>query len=298
MKFIISRKALLFAGLLAVISPQVTLAGPIIIGGDDANDHGGVSGGVNQTGWLYMQRALENLGPNVTATSKVVTVLGTDGNASNKALASITSAFNLSSLVGAGWTLNVVGSTAAAITNALNNLSTSTSGILYISTDNQATGDLASIVNGQAALNAQGVAIDNFVKAGGGLFTQTEDVVGGYGWLTSLIPGLTISSGGNGLALTAAGSASFPGLTDADLSAGPWHNNFQGNLGVLQVLATGTDNGGIAGRNVIIGGNVAGAGLTAAVPEPGTFVAAFIGGLVGLGALVRRRRASDVAVAA
>lgn len=288
MKLAQSRKASLFAGLLAVLLvPGAASAGPIIIGGDDANDHGSVSGGVNQNGWLYMQRALENLGPNVTATSKIVTVLGTQ--ASTKAQDSITSAFNLSTLPGLGWTISYVASNSGAITTALNGLSTSTTGLLYISTASQTTGDLSSISGGQTALNAQGSSIDTFLKAGGGLFTQTEAVSGGYGWLTSVLPGLVIGGGGGpGLALTPAGIASFPGLTNADLSAGPYHQSFSGNLGGLSVLATGT--GTASGLQVIIGGNISGGGLTA-VPEPGTFVAAFVGMVVGIGSFARRRAA-------
>jgi hypothetical protein len=51
-----------------------------------------------------------------------------------------------------------------------------------------------------------------------------------------------------------AGQAAFPGLTNADVDAGPCHSTFSGNLGGLQVLAT--ESGGL---NVIIGG---GAGTT------------------------------------
>ena len=39
----------------------------MILGGDDMDDHGSVDGGGNAVnGWLYIQRAIENIGPNVT----------------------------------------------------------------------------------------------------------------------------------------------------------------------------------------------------------------------------------------
>ena len=65
-----------------------------VLAGTDADDHGGVSGGVNQDGWFFMQRALENLAPGVTNGNKVVTILGSTSTAAS----AITSAFNLSNL--------------------------------------------------------------------------------------------------------------------------------------------------------------------------------------------------------
>ena len=63
---------------LALLSTLIlpAMAGPIIIDGTDANDHGFVSGGVNQQGWAYMQRALENLASQCTGCVKVIRVLG------------------------------------------------------------------------------------------------------------------------------------------------------------------------------------------------------------------------------
>ena len=59
---------------------KLALAGPIIIDGADANDHGGVSadGTQNLDGWRYMQEALQHLQDQVyTGTAKVVVDLGT-----------------------------------------------------------------------------------------------------------------------------------------------------------------------------------------------------------------------------
>ncbi len=52
-------------------------AGPIILGGDDLTHHGSTSAGQVFDGWLYIQRALENIAPAVTiANDGSVAVLG------------------------------------------------------------------------------------------------------------------------------------------------------------------------------------------------------------------------------
>src|SRR5687767_493271 len=101
-------------GLLASVSTLALLgtvptsfAGPFILAGTDADDHGFVTGtvasGVNQDGWFFMQRSLENLAPGVTNGSKVVAVLGS--NPGTQAHNAALSAFNNSSLPAAGWSL-------------------------------------------------------------------------------------------------------------------------------------------------------------------------------------------------
>src|SRR5690606_19362011 len=85
-------------------------AGPFILDGTDADDHGYVSAGVNQDGWFYMQRAIENLAPGVTNGNTIVASLG----ASSTALTAANSAFSLSTLAGNGWTFESH-TTAAAI---------------------------------------------------------------------------------------------------------------------------------------------------------------------------------------
>ena len=90
-------------------------------------------------------------------------------------------------------------------------------------------------------VNSRGVAINNFVSGSGdptkegGLFAMAESpsssTVEEYGWLASLTSGINVIDVGSGgasgdLELTPEGQAAFPGLSNADLSAGPYHNYF------------------------------------------------------------------------
>ena len=77
-KVLVGPARLLFAAALALAlvslslvmseAPRVRAAvgGPVILGGDDLTDHGGASGGVNHTGWLYIEKALGSIAPQVT----------------------------------------------------------------------------------------------------------------------------------------------------------------------------------------------------------------------------------------
>lgn len=246
-------------------------AGPVIIDGTDANDHGSATT-VNQNGWLYMQRALENLATNVNplAAKVVVDIGATSSDARN----SITSAFNLSTLPGLGWSLTHVDG-AAAVDAWLAGLSTSNTGILYLTTFGLASGDADAAE--RTAINNRAAEINNFVGGagnatlGGALFAQGEVGTGAFGWLSTLIPGISFTDVGGGgigtdMTLTPAGTVAFPGLTNTDLAgADPWHGYFSGNLGGLSVLATAPDSQGVT-RNVIIGG---GAGTILQCGEPG-----------------------------
>ncbi|MEO6032552.1 MAG: hypothetical protein ABIP61_11730, partial [Burkholderiaceae bacterium] len=75
-------------------------AGPFILSGTDADDHGSATATANEEGWLFMQKALENIAPGVTNGNKTVISLG---SSAGEALNAATSAFNLSSLPGLGW---------------------------------------------------------------------------------------------------------------------------------------------------------------------------------------------------
>lgn len=286
------------------LGASTALAGPVIIDGTDANDHGSASGGVNLSGWLYMQRALENLaGAVAPSVQKTVTVIGTTAGA-GQAYNSINSAFGLSSLVAAGWSINYVDG-AAAIAAALGSLSTATTGLLYMTTCSNSGGDMDATE--MAAVNAAAANINNFVggagnaSLGGGLFSMAQSCTGAYGWLTTLIPGIVatdIGGGGTGsnISLTAAGQSAFPALTNTDLAgADPWHGYFSGNLGGLSVLGVADFQG--SSRNVIIGGGagtVIGCGQAGQpacpTPEPGSLpLFALAGATLALFGIRRRK---------
>lgn len=276
----ISVRYLGFAAALAgALFTVPAIAGPYILAGTDADDHGSVSGSANSEGWLFMQKALESIASSIslTTTNKVVVSLGSD--AGSQAGLAAASAFSQSSLASTGWSFVQV----SDLTNANFASSTANKGILMFDSGGNVAGGMTSAE--EAVLTANAGAINSFVGGGGGLFSQAN----GYGWLSALVPTLVVSSfSDQGLTLTPGGSAAFPGLTDADLSAGPYHATFS-NLGAIPVLATGV--GGSV--NVIIGS--AGGSITvpvSPVPEPES-IAMMLAGLGLVASLVRRRKAQS-----
>ena len=255
----------------SLMASSAAFAGPFILAGTDADDHGSVDGGVNQDGWFFMQRALENLATDVTNGNMTVAFLGS----TSSALTAATSAFNLSSLAGAGgWTSAAISTASFAdFFSGTGTVNINNVGIIMMDSG----GNVGGGVNGSLFV-PYATDINNFVGDGGGLFSQAN----GYAWLTALLPAVTVTnSQASGLTLTPAGNAIFPGLTDADLSSGPHHNYFN-NFSPIPVLATRTN----TSLAVIIGGT--GGSITnpggPSVPVPGS-VALLGAGLVLLGAL-------------
>ncbi|WP_414664423.1 hypothetical protein [Horticoccus sp. 23ND18S-11] len=260
------------AGAALLGSVSTAYAGPFIIAGTDADDHGSFSAGANQDGWFFMQRALESLAPAVTNGNKQVVFLGSDQN--TQAGNAAASAFNNSSLVAAGWTSVFIND--AAIGTFLSG-GAAGAGIIMMDSGGNVTGGATTTERGLFTTNA--AAINTFVGNGGGLFSQAN----GYGWISALLPTLgDVDIQNQGLALTAAGSAAFPGLNNGDLSAGPWHNYFT-NVGALTVFATSTQSATL-GQAVIIGA-VSGSITNpdpVGVPDAGSFAFVYIalGGLL------------------
>lgn len=266
------RKILLtFAAAIALSSPA--MAGPFIIDGTDADDHGFANGAGNQDGWLYIQKALENISmaSDLTRMQKNVAILG----ASSTALTAATSAINA---IGGGWTF-----TSYLGGAGVNSFFADTSGssVLYIASDGVSGGTFGDIAT---ALTTNAANIDAFVGSGGGLFSMGQS----YGWLSALIPTLTVTGEfQSAINLTANGNAAFPGLTNADLSAGPYHYRFN-NVGLIPILGVGASSG-----NAIIlgssGGSIPNPNPPGAVPEPSTW-AMLILGFGAVGATLRRRQ--------
>lgn len=269
---------LLVASIAASLFVGTANAGVFILDGTDSDDHGSVTGTTNNAGWFYIQSALQSIASSASLgrTQRVIAVLGASAGAAQNA---VTSAVNNGTLSGTHTLLFLNDAQISgffANTNAAGSNSTD-AGILYIPSDG-ASGGISS--SEETLLTANAALIDGFLGSGGGLFSQGHS----YGWLGALITGATVVPGGSSsaLTLTAAGNANFPGLTNAQLSTGPWHYDFA-NFGAIPVLATGVRSG--RSVPVIIGGS--GGSITqppsiGAVPEPGTWAMMLLGfGFVG-----------------
>ncbi len=70
--------AFLALGMALAVVLTPSYGGPFILSGTDSDDHGfnvGASGADNRDGWLFMQKAITNLGGAVTNGNKTVFIL-------------------------------------------------------------------------------------------------------------------------------------------------------------------------------------------------------------------------------
>lgn len=293
------------AGCVLTGAASVSMAGPVILGGDDLTDHGRRVAGVNQRGWLYIEKAVSNVLSGVTRAGILTTDIVALGSAADPTF----SANNAGGAIGSA--ANVLGKSvlyvdgAANITTFFANLLAGTvnPGMLWFAGTNS-NNDLDAAEG--SALTTNALAINAFGASGGGIMAHGSGS-NAYGWLSALLPGLVESSGcsSTGATLTLAGQAAFPGLSNSDINnlAGPCHSSFSGNFGGLTTLALDGSSLGPngAGRSYIIGG---GAGTiiqcgqpgqpacpTGELPEPSSILLTALAGLA-LVAQQRRRRAA------
>ena len=251
-------------------------AGPVIIDGTDAIQHGSQTSGVPEDGWLYIQKGFERMAALVGNGNRVLAVFTRPTNTSNPQTGNLVEQVCYYTLTDSqsrgqlqGWSLKWVTSQGEiqgffANTNTGDRANASETGIIFLGSDTAELGNDGGLTAAmETELTAQAANLADFVgpagnpASGGGLFGQAQD----YQWLKTLIPNLAHvdypgSGVGGGLSLTMPGQGAFPGLQDADLSTGNWHNSFAGDLGSLIVLATSTTS---TATNVILGG---GAGTT------------------------------------
>jgi hypothetical protein len=229
--------------------------GIVLLGGDDLNDHGSrTSAGVNLTGWKYIENGIKSMIPQVKRTGPfTVDIVALTVTPTTSLTGSSDGTAILSAATNLGLTVQYV-NTAAEVNKFFTDLEAGTVNpkMLWIPGDGNSGGTDSSE---EAALAANASKLNAYVGSGGGLFAHT----GRYSWLAAVLPGSTIGGSCNSstLSLTAVGQSVFPALTNADIRSGPCHNNFQGNIGGLQVLAA--DGGG---NRIIIGGLTGSGGLT------------------------------------
>ncbi len=270
-------RTMLMAGAMLGMTSSA-FAGPIILGGDDLNEHGNAVGGVNLLGWQYIERALDAMEAQVTLTppggfTVDIVELG-EPTGGDPALNSAAAALGLTTVGYSG---------AAGINQFFADLASGAvrPKIIYSPGNDYGQASIDAAESGALAANA--AAIEAFVAAGGGLFSHGGANTTVYSYLTALLPGIVMSTACNQpVTLTATGAASFPTLTNADVNAGPCHGTFSGNLGGLQILAVDA-----LQRAMIIGG-VGGSIVTPPppAPEPASLLL-FGAALAGFG--VRRR---------
>ena len=269
------------------VASMAAVAGTVILGGDDLTDHGSrTAGGVNLEGWLYIEKAVDNV---LTGVSR--TLAGT----TNYDIVAMGSALNAGFTGGnaggaIGSAAQVLGKTvlyvdgAAAVTQFFQDLANGVvdARMLWMA-GTGAVNDLDSAEGAQLTVNA--AAINAFGFSGGGIMAHGSGFVA-YGWLSALLPGITEVGlcSSSGATLTVAGQAAFPGLTNSDVNsnAGPCHSSFAGSFGGLQTLAVDG-----AGRSYIIGGGAStviqcgdpGQPPCPTVPEPGSLPLVLLAGL-------------------
>jgi uncharacterized repeat protein (TIGR01451 family) len=237
---------LLFA--VAAPSAMAEPKGPVILGGDGLTTTGSHNGTDNEEGWLYLQRALENVSPRVTRTGDgSIAALGSS-DSSNPAGGDPGAAIHFAaSEAGLPVTYYNGDEQIQAFFDQLA-AGAASPRIIWIAGDNTEGNDLDAC-SGEIdeTVPSEGQILENnddsiaaFVDSGGGLVSHGPC----YGWLPALLPGIETTEPCDGscfwLYLTEQGTSAFPGVSDDDVF-GPWHNYFGGDLNGLEVLGRSND---------------------------------------------------------
>jgi large repetitive protein len=272
-------------------TPTFGNKGAIVLDGTDADNHGDFNTvtGQNEDGWLYMQKVVTAIAPNITDGQKILVALGANpaippgvGPNSHSAVQGIFRAFQQSGLPAQGWSIvyvtgnaNISNYLSGQTVNVVNvnntaagTVSLAKTGFLYITTAGRfrVTDDMTDAQLG--IVDKHGLDILAYVNSGGGLYTQSEyeNLAGtnigtnqaspSYGWLSTLFPGLQAVSDSEvpiNIQITAQGQQIFPGLTSADLAGGPWHNYFAGTLPSSLASVFTATNPKLSNATVILG---------------------------------------------
>jgi hypothetical protein len=249
------------------LGTNIALAGPVLLGGDDLNDHGQRVNHLNIQGWLYIEKALIDLDSNVTRTGPFtvdIAGLGVEehsscpfdnqpadcpppsfsGGHAGAALASAAANAGLSVQIFPG---------VSGIADFFQQLSAGTVNPRIIYLPGNQVGTILDGSRGgfseaeELELANHAPAIRDFVSSGGGLMSHGA-ARGNYLWLKTLLPGIEeiaedqfipAECQSEGAFLTPLGQSTFPGLvnSDIDANAGPCHSHFAGDFGDLEVLA-------------------------------------------------------------
>ena len=92
----ISTFSRVFSGFVLAGAAGLSMAGPVILGGDDLTDHGSRSGGANLAGWLYIEKAVGNVLGGVTRAGALTTDIVALGSVANPSF----STFNAGGAIG------------------------------------------------------------------------------------------------------------------------------------------------------------------------------------------------------
>src|SRR3989304_1289038 len=231
--------AVLLLGVLLLWTGAAGAAGPLFLGGDDADDTGHCRG--TACGGLYA-KALKTVYDKSTGPGTGILAIGVNGSTSSTARSALIGWNNVLN-GGPGAPITIVTST-----TAISTVNFSLYRMIYVPSGSNNTSN--GITSTQlAALNGRQAAIQTFVNNGGGVLALTEQgLTGAYAWFPVPVP-LTFSAINDtnidvtGLGITGDMSAFAVGPNNANMDHCCYHTMWTGVtgaagiFGALKVLA-------------------------------------------------------------